>query len=452
MLKVFSWNIARCCSSNDAENWGNARNFKEIVKRIKAQDADILFLQECPEYFCSQFEDNYRFKTPVGEVLKAISHAPYIYLLIHKRLNPFITSSCFDSGMLLAECQVTLNEETHTLSLASMHLPPFKQGTKKRVASLETLRHHITGFEEEAIHLLGGDTNLRVGEFEKTTLSGCYRDAWVDAGRSKTSKWTWDSFKNKYHMNGFSFRSRYDRIFSLGNSTRKLICKRLEIINGKHESWYLSDHFGILCHYEFQKEGEPLKFKKYMLKGQEVEVEVTSLKTKSNLAVYRKPGEKELIIAQKAYLTSSDKQENDEAASSTAKKRKRENVCQFSQARGKMRKSSPKSNEKRLEPAKKRKIIPIPVPEDDPNSRDIPATEAGKVNKVMQLVNNFMGQSELPNNRVTSQFGAPSAVVIDEELMKAIALSLDPTVAPETKLNNYEANLAQAIALSLEEK
>ena len=79
-------------------------------------------------------------------------------------------------------------------------------------------------------------------------VGGGWLDAWKEgSGSSKKLKFTWDSFTNLYHENGFGFTCRFDRCYARGDSIN---ISNFDLmgnvpVNGT-EGDYLSDHFGLI--------------------------------------------------------------------------------------------------------------------------------------------------------------------------------------------------------------
>jgi len=385
-LSVLSWNIANCKPSNASINWSTQKNADEIRKQILKLSPDVVFLQEAPQYFCQNFSD-YLHRNPVGELLCAKSHCPFVFVLLHKRLKPKISSSISEEGFLLVNVTLTIADQETEFCLSSFHLAPYKENAKTRIAQLETLRHHAS--ESEAIHLFGGDSNMRKDEWAKTTLSGCYRDSWEECGSNHKTRWTWNSKINHYHKDGFKFMSRYDRMFTLGSQKQKLVATEFRVL-GRHQTWYLSDHFGTFCKYELKNDGELLDFVPYELNGETVLVEASSLSTKSNLVVYKNINDED---DEKLYHIDRSKLKSYEEEKSAPKKRKIEEPSE--------------SDAKRAKP--------------NPSS-DQPSKSEQVFNLVSQFVAQQGGYENIDGNafNVNSNYNAD----YDEDLQRALALSL----------------------------
>ena len=95
-----------------------------------------------------------------------------------------------------------------------------------------------------------GDMNMR--QKEDKSIEGLVGGGWLDAwkegsGSSKKLKFTWDSFTNQYHENGFGFTCRFDRCYARGDSIN---ISNFDLMGNVPvhgtEGDYLSDHFGLI--------------------------------------------------------------------------------------------------------------------------------------------------------------------------------------------------------------
>ena len=132
-----------------------------------------------------------------------------------------------------------------SVSVSSCHLAPSKGYGEVRMAQCHALMDLLADATDDCILL--GDTNLREAEGDAVIRSR--DDEWIDAwracGSDKDSKFTWDSFSNRYHESGFKFRARYDRCYVRGKKVGAngfgLVGKGAVEGRGDH----LSDHFGL---------------------------------------------------------------------------------------------------------------------------------------------------------------------------------------------------------------
>eukprot|EP00986_Skeletonema_menzelii_P018964 scaffold27037_cov134-Skeletonema_menzelii.AAC.11 len=102
--------------------------------------------------------------------------------------------------------------------------------------------------------ILLGDYNMR--QSEDTSIENILGiDAWKAAGSNYRSKFTWDSFANKYHEDGFSFRARFNRCYVGGENIRVnrfgLIGNK--VVEGGSTKDFLSDHYGMVIGLDVDK-------------------------------------------------------------------------------------------------------------------------------------------------------------------------------------------------------
>lgn len=81
-------------------------------------------------------------------------------------------------------------------------------------------------------------------------VGGGWLDPWKVCGSSKQLKFTWNSFVNLYHGNGFGFNCRFDRCYMRGDAltTTNFDLMGNVPVNGV-EGDYLSDHYGIIVEF-----------------------------------------------------------------------------------------------------------------------------------------------------------------------------------------------------------
>ncbi|KAL9188191.1 hypothetical protein ACHAXT_006569 [Thalassiosira profunda] len=140
---------------------------------------------------------------------------------------------------------ITLPNNTQVV-VASNHLEPFASGASARAHQCECLMEALTKRCSNVIII--GDMNMRQKE-DRTTerlVGGGWIDAWKETGSRKDAKFTWNSFTNLYHMDGFGFTCRFDRCYSRGEdlSVKQFCLVGDQPVKGRAGD-YLSDHYGI---------------------------------------------------------------------------------------------------------------------------------------------------------------------------------------------------------------
>jgi hypothetical protein len=98
--------------------------------------------------------------------------------------------------------------------------------------------------------ILLGDFNARAAEDTKieNAAGGKWLDAWKCTGSDPATKFTWDTFANRYHGDeGFRFKARFDRCYVRGGA---VTVNRFGLIGnqsiGGRSGDYLSDHYGLV--------------------------------------------------------------------------------------------------------------------------------------------------------------------------------------------------------------
>ena len=141
---------------------------------------------------------------------------------------------------------MTLPNKTK-VAVASNHLAPFGEGANERKNECKSLMRTLSRQCNNVV--LIGDFNMR--QKEDKTIEGLEGGGWLDSwkvcGSSKQLKFTWNSFDNLYHNNGFGFNCRFDRCYMRGDAltTTNFDLMGNVPINGV-EGDYLSDHYGII--------------------------------------------------------------------------------------------------------------------------------------------------------------------------------------------------------------
>jgi endonuclease/exonuclease/phosphatase family metal-dependent hydrolase len=181
--------------------------------------------------------DEYAYTTPVP------SHSGFVTTLIH-RSTVADTEVKLDSQFTLPGASGALLQlGDRPLMLFSMHLTPYKDSAPLRQKYLSEL---ITQLPPGPL-ILAGDMNMREAETSFVVDSLELSDVYLDIDPGKEHYATWDSTLNLYHKEGFTFRARFDRVFS-----REIKPQAFNLIGTEvqsNENHFLSDHFGI--HTEF---------------------------------------------------------------------------------------------------------------------------------------------------------------------------------------------------------
>jgi endonuclease/exonuclease/phosphatase family metal-dependent hydrolase len=248
-LTVLTWNIAMCQPSRAAPA---APHFEHlagsslvidpaadaIASVIANANADVVCLQECPSERWADValaEHDYR---AIGS---ARSHCGFVVVLVKMHLAALADRTRVDGPSVAVRLCLP---DAPNVTVVSSHLTPFADGAQERTRQLTCLVAQVA----TDLCVFAGDFNMRKAEdavAEK--LGGGIVDAWKASGEDRDKKFTWDSYKNKYHgSDAFKFTARFDRVYlrgGLGVQTFELVGS--ETVN-EREGHYLSDHYGIL--------------------------------------------------------------------------------------------------------------------------------------------------------------------------------------------------------------
>lgn len=149
---------------------------------------------------------------------------------------------------------ITLPDSTK-IAISSSHLMWSKEGASERKHQYTSLMKYM--LEHSSNCILLGDFNMRTAEDYAAENALMKEDGipWIDAWKASpsgpikyASKFTWDSFVNIYHEDGFQYRARYDRCYYRGEDI--LGVNKFDLIGNSpvenRKGDYLSDHFGMV--------------------------------------------------------------------------------------------------------------------------------------------------------------------------------------------------------------
>lgn len=259
-IRVVSWNISEVPSHSPvsdaapnsyARREESARLIRDECFRATSQHGngntyypDIIALQETDHNWGTQVFG------PSGYVSvgQQHSHCGFVDLLVRRDFSPVrveLDNGWSNSSLPSVATIITLPNKTK-VAIASNHLAPFGEGAAERENECRLLMGILTSKCDNVI--LIGDFNMREKENKKIEglVGGGWLDAWREKG-SKATKFTWDSFKNFFHNNGFGFNCRFDRCYVRGD---ELTINNFDLIGNRPvngvEGDYLSDHFGMV--------------------------------------------------------------------------------------------------------------------------------------------------------------------------------------------------------------
>ena len=281
-LTLLSWNVSNAspsCMAPDPAQRAKRAPFL-IRDECLLPSPDIIALQECPSPSFGRDVFGTHGYISMGT---RQSHCGYVDLLVREGL----TTSSSSSTTVVAEaainddnyvnvndskrkrkrpstgtttiitdfykipsvaCQIDLPNGV-TIAVSSSHLAPYKEGASERLAQCTTLMKLMTQNGGDNCILLG-DFNARAAEDVKieNAAGGKWLDSWKCTGSDPATKFTWDTFANRYHGDeGFRFKARFDRRYVRGGA---VTVNRFGLIGnqsiGGRSGDYLSDHYGLV--------------------------------------------------------------------------------------------------------------------------------------------------------------------------------------------------------------
>ena len=310
-LTITSMNVAGCVPSAEApRDWTKETVTHAIREELLRTDADVLALQECPGWnhgmeWASQVFGSFGYHV-IGSTP---SHADNVILLVRRQGTNVVLQATQvplsrDIPAVMAELEVlplsssssssspTIFDDngdastTWKLLVASVHLAPFKEGARERLAQIRSLvqkaQFQIKNKNNFLPLVIVGDTNMRVTEDKTMEGHLGLLDAWKWAGSNPFTRFTWDTidhqsqqqqqrgrgrphsehaYYNRYYGDGTrQYNARYDRMYLYPNqevqhqaagshaSVQWGISNFQLVANhpiGDSRTHFLSDHFGL---------------------------------------------------------------------------------------------------------------------------------------------------------------------------------------------------------------
>lgn len=245
---ILTWNVSAFNTCFNAK-YSVEQKRGMIIEAIKSLDKspDVLCLQEATAELVQALvvNTNYCLLDTVQ------THCEMCCLFVRNDLRQKLVTGenaiHVTDGVVSCDFQLS---KTQSVRLASCHLAPFKGNAQVRKEQLETFFKLCDASKVDHV-ILAGDMNVRQGESDvwltkllpELSKGKDFNDAWCLSGRNAFTKFTWDSFTNKYFNDGFKFKSRFDRVIISGG----MQCRSYQLIgNTPVNNFFLSDHFGIV--------------------------------------------------------------------------------------------------------------------------------------------------------------------------------------------------------------
>lgn len=250
-LKFITWNIDGLCEKN------LKLRTKAVCKRIKNEQADLVFLQEIipetAEYVLRHLPD-YQciFGNEMGYFIGTLLKKSTIKYEDHE-ITEFP-----NTRMMRNALRVNATLGTTPLCLINAHLESSVEASEERKWQLQSVIKDVINLPDTHTVLFAGDLNLRDKELKEIGgLPAGIEDVWMVCGSRKECSYTWDLTRNDNLMfNGkFKPRCRFDRVYIRGSSPSKLLPKFFGLIGLERllpHRCFPSDHWGVLCHFEIK--------------------------------------------------------------------------------------------------------------------------------------------------------------------------------------------------------
>ena len=260
-LSISTWNISQSEAKPHDDIWQKSaaspldfnsnQAIDSISDTIISWKSDIVILQEFPtkDAWCYLgLESLY-----VGGGFCAQSHCGFTTILLSRKILINFKVYALDivgPTVIISICERQHPKNIpHKITLIGGHLSPFKNGNRNRLCEI-TEAIKVAECHKGTSIIFGGDLNMRNEEMINVKKIGL-RDAFIELGSPKDASVTWDSFRNKYHHEGFQFSCRFDRFLFSGNVNPVCIKTNANTpVNGK-EDHYLSDHFAVQTEWMF---------------------------------------------------------------------------------------------------------------------------------------------------------------------------------------------------------
>ncbi|KAE9419278.1 hypothetical protein Angca_009536, partial [Angiostrongylus cantonensis] len=208
-VSLVSWNI----DGLDGNNLST--RMKGVYKIVNNLNPDFVFLQEV-----------------VGRELSTINRFSKLYNIFYSNESYLYFTAILVSKMFEVDSHNVIHYQNSGMGrtlqivdgkigqqkvfLLNTHLESMKEHSKIRQEQFKLCMEKICDIissHPNCLLFFGGDLNLR--DAEVSNVPRGLADAWIAAGGSKETEFTWDTRKND-NKRGFGARNRFDRIFWYG--------------------------------------------------------------------------------------------------------------------------------------------------------------------------------------------------------------------------------------------
>lgn len=215
-----------------------------LLELVNDAGIDILCCQEWPKSNIDNLSDEW-----ICCYANADTHCLSAVIFVRKSLVPLQPVSEIECTTRSEAPVLKVGPNCKKVQVISAHLPPGRNA-ERRIHFLKNNVLNNVLFEENVVPtILCGDMNMRQAE-DQSVLDMGWFDCFVEAGKPRDAKFTWNSYVNKFNgQDKYEFYSRFDRIYFKGKLTvvpdtfRLFGNHKLPIEQG---GAFFSDHFGLV--------------------------------------------------------------------------------------------------------------------------------------------------------------------------------------------------------------
>lgn len=240
-LKVLTWNLAgddlHASFIFDLET-----KYEKIALEVKKHKPDILNLQETTVPHEIWEDLGYKLcgstRSHGSGLVELWYRSESCQLDTHWSVKPDLGSTKY--AFPIAQFSGKFGKVT----VCNIHL---YSGKYKPELRLEKLKKIMEAIGRRNHVIIMGDANMRKAETDDACRVLGMQDAYIQVKKFVDARFTWNSYENKFHANGFELKCRFDRIF-----LKDFVCHTLDFVGNKSiNGAYLSDHFGLVTELEF---------------------------------------------------------------------------------------------------------------------------------------------------------------------------------------------------------
>ena len=221
-ISFLTWNLALLGRPAFAPQYWELCDTEEVVReQVLAKTPDIVHFQELPglvPYVETHGMIQANPRSHSGNLATLISHELLETEISHVAVEGFALLTTFHS---------------FDLTVANVHLAPGKFSGDQRMSQISKI---VAASPTDYLAIIG-DTNTRSEEIDVITAAGLVAP--------KPPVPTWNSYKNRFHVDAPRFKTYFTRCFTHPN----IRTEKLQVLEGhvirNDKQFYVSDHFAL---------------------------------------------------------------------------------------------------------------------------------------------------------------------------------------------------------------